>query len=181
MEAAVTLTGGAGTLLDIASLYCFPRFPFHTGSSQFMESTPQPGLEQVRTTIWDGRFRPILLKAEHIPEIARNSGDPTASTDMIGHIPDIYSEAYKVHGGLGAEGTQFTNMPDMAYAKRRLPCLRARSLSISHHCEGLCSDVLLDSGHCHHFALPILTLLLKNAAFRVIKRNGYGDSGESIE
>ena len=171
MKAAVNLNGGGGTLLDIGCADGSLQFPFRTRSSQLMESPP-PRLELTRTIIFDGRFRPILVKAERIPEIASNSADLNTSADMIGHIPDIYSATPKVHGGIKAEGTQPTNMPDMAYLARHLPRLWGQFLSISHHWEDLCSAVHLDSGRLHHFTFRILTLLLQNVAFCVIGRMG---------
>ena len=178
IEAAVSVTGGGNSILDIGCGDGSLLFQFRERFSELIGlELSSTRLAQARATLSDARFRPILGSAEHMPQIDTNSIDRIVSADTIEHIPDVYAAASEMYRILRPGGTLVVNTPNIAYVKRRVLLLLGRFPATSQPNEGLGSDILFDGGHFHYFTFRSLTLLLQKAGFHIIQRTAYGKFG----
>jgi ubiquinone/menaquinone biosynthesis C-methylase UbiE len=109
--------------------------------------------------------------------VASSSVDRIISSDVVEHIPDIYTAVAEMRRVLRPGGLLVVNTPNAAYVKRRFQLPVGRFPSTSQSNEGLGSDVLFDGGHLHYFTYRSLQLLLERGGFRVTGRQSYGRFG----
>jgi SAM-dependent methyltransferase len=122
-------------------------------------------------------FQGVAGSAEDMKDIESSTADVIVSADVIEHIPDVYRATDEMFRVLKPGGVLVINTPNIAFIKKRLLLLAGRFPSTSQPNEGIGSDILFDGGHLHYFTFRSLSLVLRKAGFKSLRKTGFGRLG----
>lgn len=179
-EAAVFVAGTGSRVLDVGCgnglMLWNLRERYHELFGLELSSSM---LEAAQNTL-GGAATVLRGDVVHMP-FESGSMDTILCTDVIEHIPDVWSAFAELRRVASPGGSLVITTPNVAYARHRLKLLRGRFPVTSGHDEGLIPGGGCDmfaGGHCHYFTFRSLALNLQKFGFEVVRRLGYGRLGK---